>query len=70
VVLAGLERPRQALIDDVTSPTDGLCFLDLEQCRAGVPDREEQLRVLVEACGAMAPIHGGPLLWVHFGIPS
>ena len=42
---------------DGAAPADGLGLLDLHECRAGRPDREEQLRVLVPA-RAVAPVHG------------
>ena len=46
-VLAGLERPLQAGVDHGAATAHGLRVLDLLQGRAGVPDREEQLGVLV-----------------------
>ena len=63
VVLAGLEGPGKTLLAYLTATADLLGLLDLEDRGTGVADREEQLRVLVEACGAAAPIHG-------WGIPS
>jgi hypothetical protein len=56
-VLTGLERPPQALFGHGAAPADVLRLLDLRQCRSGVPDREEQLGVLVTADGLVAPIH-------------
>src|SRR4029079_116910 len=40
-----------------------LGLLDLEDGRTGVADREEQLRILVEARGTVAPIHGWGILF-------
>ena len=57
VVLAGLQGPGQALFAHVTTTAHLLGLLDLEDRGSGVADREEQLRVLVEACRAAAPIH-------------
>ena len=58
-VLASLERPLKALVGGRTAPADGLGLLHLEQGRAGRPDREEQLRVLIAAGSMVAPVHGG-----------
>ena len=58
MILPCFQRPLQACVSDVASPADLLGLLDLEQGRASVPDREEQLRVLVQTGGLMAPIHG------------
>src|SRR5450631_1205912 len=56
-VLAGLDGPFQAGLNDLTASADGFGFLYLEERRAGVPDGEEQLRVLVQAGSAVAPCH-------------
>src|SRR5579859_7494529 len=56
-VLSGLERPLEALVDYVATAAYGFRVFDLQQCRPGVPDREEQLRVLIAARGAVAPVH-------------
>src|SRR5450631_2468646 len=56
-VLAGLDCPFQAGLNDLAATADGFCVFDLEKSRAGVPDREEHLRVLVEAASAVAPSH-------------
>src|SRR5690349_23183894 len=58
MVLAGLEGPGQALLAHLAATAHLLGLLDLEDGRTGVADREEQLRVLVEARGTVAPIHG------------
>ena len=58
VVLTSLERPREALLAYLAATAHLLGLLDLEDGRTGVADREEQLRVLVEARGTVAPIHG------------
>ena len=52
-----LERPGQALLDHRAAAAHGLGLLDLQQRRPGVPDREEQLRVLVTADCAVTPVH-------------
>src|SRR5512144_581177 len=57
-VLSGLQRPAKAGVHDVATTADDLGLLDLQQRRPGVPDREEQLRVLVEARCPMTPVHG------------
>src|SRR5690349_23245097 len=67
-VLARAEGPVQARLHHGAAAADGLCLLDLNHCRAGRPDREEQLRVLVAAERAVAPVHGGVLLGVVFRI--
>src|SRR3954451_21950273 len=56
-VLSGLQRPLQAGVHDRAPAADGLGLLDLQQGRAGVADREEQLGILVEAGSAVAPVH-------------
>src|SRR5690606_25722491 len=58
-VLPGLQRPAQALIGHGAAPADRLRLLDLQQSRAGRPDREEQLRIFVAADRTVAPVHGG-----------
>ena len=56
----------EALFAHLAASAHLLGLLDLEDGRTGVADREEQLRVLVEARGAVAPIHGwGFLLSGH-----
>ena len=57
-ILTGLEGPLQAGLCDFTAATDSLCFLNLEQRGSGVADREEELRILIEACCTVSPIHG------------
>jgi hypothetical protein len=47
VVLAGLEGPLEALFAHVATTADDLRLLDLEDGRAGVADREEELGVFV-----------------------
>ena len=56
-VLAGLDRPAQALFHHRAAAADLFRFLDLEQRRAAVPDGEEQLRVHLTAGGFVAPVH-------------
>lgn len=65
VVLILLERPRQTLGTDLAPAADALRLVDLGNRRPGGPDREEQLRVLVKACGTGAPIGGGCDLRQH-----
>ncbi len=65
VVLTSLERPREALFAHLAATAHLLGLLDLEDGRTGVADREEQLRVLVEAGRAAAPIHGRGFLFLH-----
>jgi hypothetical protein len=57
MVLAGLKGPLKALFADRTPPTDLLGLLDLQKCRAGITDREKQLRIFIQTGGLMAPIH-------------
>lgn len=56
-VLTAVERPLEALVDHGTATADRLGLLDLENGRAGRPDGEEQLRVLVAADGTVTPVH-------------
>src|SRR5215203_5768872 len=56
MILACFQRPLKACVAYVASPADLLRLFDLEQGRAGVPDREEQLRILVQTGGTVAPI--------------
>ena len=57
MILTSFQRPLQACVPDLTSPADLLGLFYLEKGRAGIPNREEQLRVLVQASGPVAPIH-------------
>jgi hypothetical protein len=65
VVLAGLHSPLQACLAYIASPADLLGLLDLENRRTRRPDREEELRIFVQAGSLVAPIHGRchSLLW-------
>jgi len=63
-VLTGLDRPLQAGLNDLATTAYGLGFFDLEQGWACVPDREEQLRVLVQAGSAVAPSHQDRAPWI------
>src|SRR5712692_8225251 len=56
-VLTAVERPLQARLHDFAARADLLRLVDLEQGRASVPDREEQLRVDVTTGGVIAPVH-------------
>ena len=62
MILTRLQRPLQACVPDVASPTDLLGLFYLEEGRSGIADWEEQLRVLIQTGGLMAPIHGVTLL--------
>ena len=57
-ILTGFEGPLKAGLCDFTTATDSLCFLNLEQRGSGVADREEELRILIEACCTVSPIQG------------
>ena len=59
VVLARFEGPGKALFAHVTASADLFRLLDLKSRRAGIADREEQLRVLIETRGAASPVHDG-----------
>src|SRR5215218_3122201 len=71
MILTSFQRPLQACVSDLASPADLLGLFYLEKGRAGIPNREEQLRVLVQASGPVAPSHwrytpywcSGPLAW-------
>ena len=63
-VLARAQRPVQARLDRRAAAAHGLRLLDLDKSRAGRPDGEEQLGVLVPAERAVAPVHGFVLLGV------
>src|SRR4029453_13052784 len=65
MVLAGFEGPREALFAHVAAAAHLLRLLDLHDRGAGVADGEEQFRVLIEASGPVAPIHGGSHLSSH-----
>src|SRR3954451_14917331 len=56
-VLTGLECPGEAFLDHRAASADRLCLLDLQNRGPVVPDREEELRVLITAHGAVPPIH-------------
>src|SRR5689334_1644011 len=53
-----LHRPGAALLQHRAPGTDRLGLVELQHGRSGVPDREEQFRILVEAGGAIAPVTG------------
>src|SRR5689334_1096350 len=59
VVLAGFQCPGEALLTHVATTAHLLGLLDLHDRGPGVADGEEQFRVLIEANGPVAPIHGG-----------
>jgi hypothetical protein len=70
MILTSFQRPLQACVPDVASPADLLGLFYLEEGWAGIPDREEQLRVLIQASGPVAPIHGVTLLTGCFWVPG
>src|ERR1700742_2987450 len=57
-VLPGVQCPLQAGVDDLAATAHSTCLFDLHQRGTGVPDREEQLGILVPADCAVAPVHG------------
>jgi hypothetical protein len=65
MILTRLKRPGEALFAHLAATAHLLGLLDLEDGRSGVADGEKQLRVLIEACRAMAPIHGGVSLFLQ-----
>src|SRR6266545_4477594 len=56
-VLATIECPGQARGSDGAAMANGFCLRDLEQRRTARPHRKEELRVLVTAGRAVAPVH-------------
>jgi hypothetical protein len=66
-VLAELDGPFQADINDLAATADSFGFFDLDQREARVPDGEEQLGVLVQAGSTVAPRHQNGLLESQFG---
>jgi hypothetical protein len=71
VLLAGLHRPVQAGLGDFAAVADSSCLFDLEKCRAGIPDGEEQLGVLFQAGSGVTSGHQGqaPLIRVWAACP-
>ena len=61
-VLAGLQGPLEASVNNRAAAANALRFLDLKEGRPCVSDGEEQFRVLVEARCAVTPIHADQLL--------
>ena len=61
-VLAGLEGPLEAGVNNRAAAADAFCFLDLEEGGPCISNGEEQFRVLVEARCAVTPIHADQLL--------
>src|SRR4051794_1469493 len=56
-LLAGLEGPLEAVVDDLARTADRLGVIDLEQRGAARADGEEQFGVFVTAGGAVSPVH-------------
>ena len=56
-VLATLNRPLQAGLDDRAAPAHLLGLVYLEQRGTGIPNGEEQLRIHVLAGGVVTPVH-------------
>src|SRR5438132_14315455 len=61
-VLPTVQRPGQALGGHRAATADSLRLGDLQERRTTVPDGKEQLRVLVTAGRAVAPVHCSLLL--------
>ena len=57
IVLAGLNGPTQAGLNNLTATADNLGFFYLEKRGAGVADREEQFGVHDEASSTITPSH-------------
>src|SRR5829696_1685905 len=68
MILTCFQRPLQACVSNFAPPADLLGLFNLEEGRASVPNREEQLRILIQTGGSMAPIHGVPT--PNFAIPK
>ena len=62
VVQSRLQCPREARVPDLAPSAHPPRLLRLGQRRLGLPDREEQVGILVQARRAMTPIHLQPLL--------
>src|SRR5699024_11289661 len=54
---AGLEREREPCRLGVAALAHRLRLLDLGDRRSSIPDREEQLGIMLEALGMVAPVH-------------
>src|SRR5690349_10554663 len=61
-ILAGLQRPAQALGGHRATVADELRISDLREGRAAVPHGEEQFRILVATDRLVTPIHSFQLL--------
>ena len=59
-ILAGVDRPAQALVRDRAAAAHLLGFLNLEERGTAVSDREEQLWINLTAGGDVAPVHDVP----------
>src|SRR5665647_972367 len=57
ILLAGLNGPTQAGLNNLTATADNLGFFYLEKRGAGVADREEQLGVHAKASSTITPSH-------------
>src|SRR5665647_2134269 len=56
-ILPRLDGPFQAGLNDLAATAYGLRLFDLQESGAGVPDREEQLRIFIQTGSAIAPSH-------------
>jgi hypothetical protein len=56
-ILAGINGPAQAVVNNGATPANLFCFVNLEQGWTAVPYREEQLRVHLTAGGFVTPVH-------------
>src|SRR5665811_96623 len=62
IILTRLDRPFQAGLNDLAATAYGLRLFNLEDSRASVPNREEQLRIFFQTGSAVAPAHWHLLL--------
>jgi hypothetical protein len=58
MILSGLKCPLEALFADITAAAYDLGLFDLQDGGTRVADGEEELRILIEACRLVAPVHG------------
>src|SRR5215472_14527714 len=56
-VLAAVDGPPKAVLDNGAAAAHLLGFFDLEERRTAVSDREEQLRIYLTTGGNVAPVH-------------
>ena len=56
-ILPRLDGPHKAGLNHLTATANSLRLLDLQESGAGVPNREEQLRIFIQTGSAIAPSH-------------